>query len=641
MKRGFFLSTVAVFLFALEATRSEEPALEGLTIVPGPINGALIERGGKALAIYGDPRPSPAPAETVLFTHHRRDVVWAGAALVERGAKAVVPAAEADLFAKADQFWVRFADARFHDYAQQTTKVLAAPLPAARPLAVDRMVRGGETFVWEGLPIRVVETPGYTRGAVSYLIELEGKTVAFTGDLIHGDGKLFDLYSLQDAIPEAKIGGYHGYAARLGELVASLRKIAAENPAVLVPARGPLIRDPRGSIERLIRRIEALYANYLSTDALRWYFGDEHIQAKARRVLGPDAKVDWMSKAETRDLPPWIIPIENSRLVLSAAGRGLLVDCGGQGILDAVKKMRGEGKLAAIDHVFITHYHDDHTDRVAALVEAFGCTVLSSLQSRDVLENPGAYRLPCLTRNPIHVSAPLPSGATWRWQEFELTLHYFPGQTILHDALLVKKDGGETVFFAGDSFTPCGMDDYCLPNRNILHRDAGYFRCLDLLAKVPRDAWIINQHVEPAFRFSEANLRFMVAAIERRVELLRNLLPWPDPNFGIDEGWASMHPHATEARPGETLRSSLKITNHLSREEAFRIDVHLPKGWTLRSLAPNPILIPPRQEGSVKLEIAVPPDAPKGPLVLTADIQWAGVELREWAECLVTVQPGK
>jgi len=42
---------------------------------------------------------------------------------------------------------------------------------------------------------------GYTRGSVTYLMEIGGKRIAFTGDLLRDDGKLLDLFSLQDAIP--------------------------------------------------------------------------------------------------------------------------------------------------------------------------------------------------------------------------------------------------------------------------------------------------------------------------------------------------------------------------------------------------------------------------------------------------------
>ena len=159
-------------------------------------------------------------------------------------------------------------------------------------------VRPGQVVSWAGVPIRVLAAPGYTAGAVSYLISLDGKTIAFTGDLIYGDGKILDLYSLQQAIPEAKEDAYHGYAGRLGELVASLQRLAAEKPDLLVPARGPVINHPSEAINNLLLRVRALYANYLSTDALRWYRGDASIVAKARRVLGPHATVDWMPMAE-------------------------------------------------------------------------------------------------------------------------------------------------------------------------------------------------------------------------------------------------------------------------------------------------------------------------------------------------------
>jgi hypothetical protein len=191
-----------------------ENVLTNLSVVRGPVNGARLQANGETLAVYGDPREHPSGADRVLLTHCRRDVAWAARALIEQGATAVVPEKEAHLFLQAQSFWQRFDQARFHNYSQPSTKVLAESMPAAQT------VRPGETLTWEGIPIRVLATPGYTAGAVTYLLALEGKTVAFTGDLICRDGKILDLYSFQDAIPDAKIGGYHGYAARLAGLMA-------------------------------------------------------------------------------------------------------------------------------------------------------------------------------------------------------------------------------------------------------------------------------------------------------------------------------------------------------------------------------------------------------------------------------------
>ncbi|MGQ9589724.1 MAG: MBL fold metallo-hydrolase [Planctomycetota bacterium] len=636
------LALLSVLLLAFPESgrpRGGEPAVEepvpGLRVTLGPLNGARIERGGKSLAVYGDPAPDPAPADVVLFTHHRRDVVWEGRALVERGAKAVVPAAEASLFADVETRWREFLEKRFHDYEQQTTKLLAADL---RP---DRTVRGGDAIAWQGLEIRVLDTPGYTRGAVTYLVRLEGKLVAFPGDLIYGDGKLFDLYSLQDAIPEAKIGGYHGYAARLADAVASARKLAAERPDLIVPARGPLIRDPAAAAERLLARIDAFYRNYLSVDALRWYFGDGHIEAKARRVLGPEAKVEWMPMAETirEQLPSWIVPIHNARLVLASDRSGFLVDCGGKAIVEELERLRAAGKLTRVEHIFVTHYHDDHTHELARFAAASGATVHASARCRDVLENPGAYRLPAMTPNPIHVSGRAFDGARWRWKEFEVALFYFPGQTLYHDALLVRKDGGEEVFFIGDSFTPSGIDDYCLLNRNFLYEGAGYFRCLDLVRREAPQALLVNQHVGPAFRFSAAELETLRSTLERRIGLLRELLPWDDPNFGLDEGWARIYPYALRLREGEGAALELRILNHAPREQAFSVRWNVPAGLAIEDLGPNPIRIPPRGEGAAKARISAPSGAEAGVRVLTADLRFGEVELREWTEGLVEVAP--
>jgi glyoxylase-like metal-dependent hydrolase (beta-lactamase superfamily II) len=625
------------FAFALvlacpiAAAGAEERLAPGLILVPGTANGAVLDRDGKSLAFYGDPRAAPAKAEMVLFTHARRDVTWAGRPLVAAGAKAVVPEKEADLFRRPETFWAALREKRFHDYDQQSTRV------PVEPIAVERAVRGGDSIEWRGLAIRVLDTPGYTRGAVTYLLDLDGKRIAFAGDIIRDDGKIQDLYSLQDAIPAARIGGYHGWAGRLGDLVASIEKVAAEKPALIVPARGPAIRDPAAAIDRLLGRIRAVYGNYLSIDALRWYFKDDHIRAKARRVLGEGATVDPMPMAETAPLPPWVVAISNTRLILAEDRSGFLVDCGGKGIMDELGKMRASGKLAAIEGIFITHYHDDHTDAVSALVKECGAPVHACGSQVDVLERPGAYRLPCLTKNPIAVTGKREDGAIWRWKEFRLTLRDFPGQTLHHNALLVERDGGGTILFAGDSFTPSGIDDYCLPNRNFLHEGTGFFKCLDMVEKLPAGCFLVNQHVEPAFRFTGEQIGRMRETLRERRRLLADLFPFDDPDFGLDEGWASIYPYDSTVRPGESARIEVRITNHSPRERTFEAVLRAPEG--LEVSRPAPVRIPARSEGKIEATVKVPAGVAAGLRVITAGLRWEDGDLREWTEALIEVQP--
>lgn len=266
------------FLSLAPVLASAQPAAS-LELIPGPVNGVILTLGNHRLAIYGDPRPAPPPADQVLLTHFRRDVCWAARELSRRGATVIAPATESKLIADPESFWRSFEQARFHDYAMLNSRVLTEPLP------VERIVRGGERIAWRGLEIEVLDTPGYSPGAVSYLFTAGNRRIACTGDLIYGDGRLLDLWSLQDAVPEAKLRGYHGYAARAGELIRSLRAVAARKPDLLVPARGPIVEQPVAAIERLISRLKAVLREHFTTDALRWYFGDDNLRLRARKLL--------------------------------------------------------------------------------------------------------------------------------------------------------------------------------------------------------------------------------------------------------------------------------------------------------------------------------------------------------------------
>lgn len=605
------------------------------------VNGVFIEDTGRTLVIYGDPSGCVEKADMVLFTHSRRDVVWAGRKLVEGGAESIVPRAEADNFTKVNDFWLSFVNRRFHDSEQQTTKILTEPLP------VSREVAGGDQISWRDISVQVLDTPGYTRGAVSYFINVDGLTYGFVGDLIYGDGHLLDLYSLQDAVAEAGIGGYHGYAGRLGELIMSLRKVTDQNPDILVPAHGPVIRNPKQAIERLIQRLQAAYANYLSINAGHWYF-KERYEVLAKRVLGTGFRVDWMPYAEVIEKAPpsWIIPIHNSRLLLSQDRSGFLIDCGSDAIIREVTKLKEEGRLSRLDGLVITHYHDDHTNKVSELLREFDCPVYASQQSADVLAHPAAYRLPCLTSNAISNLTTVPDGHKMRWKEFGLTFYYFPGQTLYHDALLVEKacgelvesNSGEKIFFIGDSFTPSGIDDYCLQNRNFLHQGTGYFYCLDILRKMPANCLLINQHVLEPFRFSPDQLDHMTKVLEKRRQILADLFPWDEPNYGIDEQWARIYPYGQQAKAGQCVGVTVKILNHSSSAHTYTASLNVPEGLQSEPKSAS-VRIEPREEAQLHFEITLPQMVSKKLYVVTCDVEFDIRHLHDWCECLIEIYP--
>ncbi len=628
--------TLALFSLSLlslgcAGRESGQDLAPGLTFAPGPVNSLAVEAGGSRVVFYGD--PSGAAAEAVLFTHHRRDVVWAGRGQAAGGAETYGPAAERALFEEPRAYWEQFRSARFHDYAQQSTKVLT------QPLELDREVRGGQQLELLGgeLTVEVLETPGYTRGAVTYLFERGGKRYAAAGDLIYDGGRLFDLYSLQDAIPEANVRGYHGYAARAADVITSLRALAARNPDVIVPARGPLIEDPQEAIGQLIARLQDLFRSYYRTDALRWYWGDDNLKLRARRVLS-DAEPDWMPMAnELREIPPrWMHKFNTSRLIVSDDGPAFLIDCGTDQVMEQIEDLRRRGGFTTIEGIFVTHYHDDHTDRVQAMATKYRAPVYSGPETVDILERPGAYHMPAQTDQPIRDIRVLAEGETLPWREYTFTYTYFPGQAIYHGGLQLERSDGEKFFFIGDSFSPSGLDDYCLLNRHFLHPGWGHFRCIRKIRESDPSFWLVNQHIEPTFRYGAEQLDVMEQTLAAKRAIAAELVPWEDPNFGLDEQWARLYPYGAEASAGESLELWAVVFNHTAEPKTFRVAPNVPAGWPRPE--PFEVTVPSLSEQRASFTVNIPADA-AGLEVLTADIEFSGRVLREWVEAMVEIEP--
>lgn len=594
----------------------------------GATNTASIERDGERLLFYGDPEGGAEPAARVFLTHHRRDVAWSAVRAAEQGARVVAPAAELQYISGAEGFWDEFRATRFHDYAQQSSKILT------RNLTVQEPAVGGRSFHWKDLEIAVLDTPGFTRGAVSYLVDFGRAKVAFTGDLILAGGRILDLYSLQDSIEETETRGYHGYAARAADLIASLKGIKQVRPDIVVPARGPVITDPATDIDLLLDRLQRLFRAYFRTDALRWYWGEDNLRQRARRILG-DEPPEWMPMAfQLRQTPPrWWYKFGTSRLLVSDTKAAFLIDCGSEDAMRQVRRLRQRRVFNRLEGIFVTHFHDDHTEFVQAMAEAESVPVYAGAELRDILENPDAYRMPAMTYKPIRPVQALTEGQRMRWHEFEFEYTYFPGQAIYHGGLDVRRDGGERYFFIGDSFSPSGLDDYCLLNRHLLHDGFGHFRCLDRIEAMQGDFWLVNQHIDEVFRYDAAQLATMREVLHEKRSVIAELVPWEDPNFGVDEQWSRLYPYGQRVRPGSQFDLYAVVFNHLPEAEEYRVEPNLPVGWSSEPPSAD-LAVGPRAEGRFRFRITAPPSA-DGVTVVTADVSFRQHDLREWMEAIV------
>ncbi len=632
--RIILLIGVVVLIGACESPKTKLSA--NLSLIHGDINGVIITSGKHRLVIYGDPENHLSGADMVLFTHARRDVSWAGQNLVKKGAKAVVPKNELGYFIHPDSVWSDLAKSQFHDYRQKSSRV------PVEPVNVYRSVEGGDTIQWHGIPVRVVDTRGYTEGAVSYIIHIDDMDVAFVGDLIYDDGQIMDIYNMQDKIPELNVWGYHGFAARMAEQIHSLERIAELNPDMMIPAHGPVITDPHQAIQKLILRLRLLYKNYLSVNSYRWYrsqgWGNNQDVNRllAARVLSPDMSVDWMLPAETGQNPPWLIHDVNTKIILSEDKSGFLIDCGMKEVFDKLMNLDDHYACTNIDGIFITHYHDDHTNYINEIQEKYSCPVYATQELEDILNRPSAYRLPAMTSDPINKLTIVPEASSITWKEFTFTFYYLPGQTIYHDAMLVEHKNGEKIFLAGDSFSPTGLDDYCLQNRNLIQSGMGYMYCLDLLREIPQNCWIVNQHIEPPFRFTEEQVNFMADNLIEREALMQELFPWEDPNYGIDERWARIYPYSQVIQPGQSVNFSVIILNHSDQVQEYTIH---PVSKKLTCFPEELVIkVDPKKEGLADFTLEIPVDMSTENLVITVDVAFGEWHLHEWCESIIKLR---
>ena len=586
----------------------------GVTFRRGAVNTVTIS---DAMSVYSAPA-SLAKNGRVLLTHVRRNAIGR----LPSDAVVVAPPGEIDLLKNPDAFWRDLETARFHDYAESSTRVPVSAAPHVEPAQLDTPV------AIAGVSVRAIATPGYTPGAVSYVVEGGGKRAVCTGDLIYGNGQILDLYSLQDAVPEAKARGYHGYAARAGDVIASLRKISALQPDLLLPAHGPAITDPQRSIHLLIDRMQTFLQSHFETDALRWYWGEENHKIRSRAVERP---MQVLEMAEQEELPVDILAVGNSRIIVSKSGAAFVLDAGYKGTMPELKRLLQEGRIKSVDGLWISHYHDDHTDFINDVVSTWQAPVYFAETMTEVMSNPSGFHLPCLTTHASPTEDATRNGQILRWHEWQLTFLRFPGQTLYHGALAARRDDGQTYLFVGDSFTPSGMDDYCMQNRDFLRRGEGYDYCLRKVGTFPPGTWLINEHVKPMFRYTPAQLSRMLDELDKRSQILRAMTPWPDINYMIDASWARMYPYGQEAKPGDLVRVALRITNHASTAVTYHSSWHVPSGLELVS-ADRSATVPARRDGEIRATFRT---LSAGLNVVTADVSFGDWNLPEWTEAII------
>ena len=129
----------------------------------------------------------------------------------------------------------------------------------------------------------------------------------------------------------------------------------------------------------------------------------------------------------------------------------------------------------------------------------------------------------------------------------------------------------------------------------------------------------------------------MVEVLEEKKRVISEIVPWGDPNFGVDEQWSRFYPYGLEARSAEESDLYVVVLNHLPEAETFRIRPNIPKGWKCVPAFAE-LHVEAHMEGQVLFRVT-PGEEAVGLTVLTADVSFRNHDLRQWIEAMVAVRP--
>ena len=593
----------------------------------GHVNTGILRAGDRGLLI--DPSGANlhttlaelgiTSIEQILFTHHHRDNTagyW-----IPINARVGVPAKEAAWFAEVETFW-NDPQYRWHLYNYRPHNLMLADA-----IRVDDTYTEGAEIKWGPASLKVLETPGHTDESVTYLIDVDGERFAFSGDLIYDEGMLWELYSLQKG---QQTSDYHGFLGARDELIESLEKVRQTSPTAFIPTHGVVMKEPDRAIDALFHQLEHCYDKYVAISALRHYFPKLFTEFEGR--------AGHMPIREGKPPPEFLRHFGTTWLIISENGEAFVMDCGSPHVIKQIQQLQANNEISEVTQFWVTHYHDDHVDAIPEFQTTFPCETITDTVVAQVITNPTGFRLPCISPAITRVDRITRDGDSWDWNEFTMTAYHFPGQTYYHGGLLVE-GRGVRMFFAGDSFTMAGIDDYCSGNRNLLGEDAGYEKCLRLIQKL-KPTHIFNCHVDPAFDFTDAEIQYMLNTLAEREKCYTALFPWDHANYGMDEHWVRCYPYEQEVELGETAQLRVEITNHSSESRMATAQPILPSSWDVE-IAPAETTIPPKADRYIDFSIPIPQHCEAlGRTVVPVDITYNARPLGQFREAIFVLTGG-
>ena len=583
--------------------------LPDLFLCKDACNVYVLKRGDEAIAIdFGSGRWVDALPEIgvrhlrhVLLTHAHRDQCYGLSARANWPFEVHCSGEDARYF-QADRlgaFW-------------RTVQAGGCPGNYAAPREPLPFVRGdlgdAAELHWGDVTVGVAPTPGPTRGALTYVVDWDGKGAAFCGDAAHDGGTLHQPFHLEwdHWTAEGALAAWHG-----------LERLGACRLDVLCPSHGPVVgAKARACMRQVQRRVMAFVkakGSVCAGERDRW-FPVERLNAGLVRVV-----------------PDLYHFGGNSYLLVGDGGEGLVIDPTLPSIEGLAEVLRATG-VTRVTAATATHYHRDHCDGLNCARETFGASVWLHPWVAAPIANRDQMDMPWLPAASIAADRILPVHGRFQWNRYSFGIRPFPGQTWWHCAFDAEVFG-RRVLFSGDNFQPPtrwnGTGGFCAYNG--CRFSEGFARSAQVALDLKPDV-ICNGH-GCIYRFHAGHYRRILKWAEQAEDAVRALCP---------HGWGDYDPRAMSWVP---YRSSMaagdgaaSMAFHVANAgpETMQVAVYprLPEGWTALPEVGH-MRVPAENRQAVVFEIRA--RAAVGRYVIGADVEVNGGLVGEAAVALVDV----
>jgi glyoxylase-like metal-dependent hydrolase (beta-lactamase superfamily II) len=520
--------------------------------------------------------------KAILHTHHHRDQCQGDLRATGNGIPIYVPEHERRLFEQVELFW---ANKQLYDmYNVRNTYYSLTRNVQVTGSLVDFSVWSSGIYTFTILP-----APGHSLGSLVLIVEIDGRRVAFTGDLLYASGKVQTMYDMQ-----------YNYGATDGveAAILSLVNLARHEPQLLCPSHG----EPMWEADEAIQRT---HDNLVSFFKLM------------NNGLLPAGEIDFVP------VLPHVLAATYAcsyfYVITADSGKALLVDFGAPnyGLFQPAQKYFEDGErvrffehsldrlthqygVREISAVLPSHYHDDHINGIPYLQQQLNIECWAYENMRDILENPRGELIGCVLPTPIRVHRTFRDGERFQWEGLEFTIHYTPGHADYHMGMFAQIDG-HSVAFSGDNVFPLWAGTPSLIYRNHVHKTSHQQTSrlyLEYMPDILCAGHDLQREVSP-----QVYMRFAEKALQMS-QLFEVLLPG-EANFGLEPSWVQIYPYQSLAQAGDMLYLQIRVINFLPQVTQAEVSLVLPDGW-VATPAVGHLAIAPQQRGQTDFRVQIP-----------------------------------